>query len=168
VASHCASLTLEKHHMGDPAALGTVTADKFIVAVHGTAEEIRAKAILHTSSPTRVDTHGASGTIGTSSDVAASKVASTLFQSRQRNSEMAMDDNAAYRIRYRAYELWAQSGRPNATSLTFWDAAEAELGGVHGPTKIVQANRAQTGTQGELMRTQLGSEPLMVSASGDG
>ncbi len=38
-----------------------------------------------------------------------------------------MDDDAGYEIRLRAHELWAQGGRPNASSLAFWIAAEAEL-----------------------------------------
>ena len=39
-----------------------------------------------------------------------------------------MDDNFEYGIRFRAHELWLQGGEPNATSLAFWFAAEAELG----------------------------------------
>ena len=38
-----------------------------------------------------------------------------------------MDDDEGYRIRFRARELWEQSGEPHGTSLEFWFAAEAEL-----------------------------------------
>ena len=37
-----------------------------------------------------------------------------------------MDDDEAYSIRFRARELWEQSGEPNGTFIDFWFAAEAE------------------------------------------
>ena len=55
-----------------------------------------------------------------------------------------MDDEAAYRIRMRAHELWAQGGRPNASSLAFWFAAEAELNSVRGFTETHRVEQSQT------------------------
>lgn len=49
-----------------------ITADNFLVAVHGTTEEmLRAEEILHTTSAMRVETHSASSRTATTSDVAA-------------------------------------------------------------------------------------------------
>ncbi len=38
-----------------------------------------------------------------------------------------MDDDEDYQIRFRAHELWEQSGEPNGAALSLWFAAEAEL-----------------------------------------
>ena len=43
-----------------------------------------------------------------------------------------MSDDEDYRIRQRAYDLWAEAGRPDGRHLEFWTAAEREAndGGV--------------------------------------
>ena len=46
---------------------------------------------------------------------------------RGRAGTARMDEDFAYHVRHRAYELWVENGRPDGQHLQFWEAAEKEL-----------------------------------------